>query len=182
MSEPRSARRPLPVVQNAYYVSDLDAAIDRWHALLGLGPFFVRRHIVLPDVRYRGAPSTLDISAAYVQAGPIQLELVTQHDSTPSAFRDMYAHGEQGLHHVAVMPDDYAALVDHYVQAGFPVATELRTAAGRGAAYVDTRPLLGHMLEIYLPNDSLRELYAQVAAAAAEWDGRALVIEVDAAR
>jgi catechol 2,3-dioxygenase-like lactoylglutathione lyase family enzyme len=182
MSEPRSARRPLPVVQNAYYVSDLDAAIERWHALFGLGPFFVRRHIVLPDVRYRGAPSTLDISAAYVQAGQIQLELVTQHDGTPSAFRDMYAHGGQGLHHVAVMPDDYAALVEHYVQAGFPVATELRTAAGRGAAYVDPRPMLGHMLEIYLPNESLRELYAQVAAAAAEWDGRELVIEVDATR
>ena len=78
-------------IQNAYVVADLDAAIERWHRLWGLGPFFVRRHIVLPQVRYRGRAAALDISAAYVQAGPIQVELVTQHDAAPSAFRDMFA-------------------------------------------------------------------------------------------
>ncbi len=38
-------------IQNAYYVTDLDAAIARWHALWGIGPFLVRRHIALPEVR-----------------------------------------------------------------------------------------------------------------------------------
>jgi hypothetical protein len=169
----------LAIVQQAYYVSNLDAAIERWHGMLGIGPFFVRRHIALPEVRYRGRPTTLDISAAYVQAGSIQLELVTQHDDLPSGFRDMYRGDEQGLHHVAVIPEDYAGLIARYESLGCPVTTELRTASGRGAAYVDTRALNGHMLEIYLPNDGLRALYAQVADAAASWDGRDLVIEVD---
>ena len=31
------------VAQNAYHVADLDAAIDRFHRVLGVGPFFVRR-------------------------------------------------------------------------------------------------------------------------------------------
>jgi len=171
-----------PIIQNAYFVDDLDAAIDHWHRLWGLGPFLVRRHIVLPLVLYRGAPAKLDISAAYVQAGPIQLELVTQHDLAPSAFRDAFPAGAQGFHHVAVIPDDYAALIAHYAQLGFPVATELRTASGRGAAYVDTRPMLGHMVEIYLPSDSLTKLYREVAAAAERWDGAQLTIEVDPAR
>jgi hypothetical protein len=179
MTLPRFQHR---IVQNAYYVSDLDAAIERWHALWGLGPFFVRRHIVLQEVRYRGAPSTLDISAAYVQAGEIQLELVTQHDDTRSAFRDMYSRDQQGLHHVAVMPDDYDSLVSRYADAGFPVATELRTAAGRGAAYIDTRPMLGHMLEVYRVSESLLTLYRQVADAAQGWDGRELILEVDPRR
>ena len=122
------------------------------------------------------------VDAAYVQAGDVQVELVTQHDDTPSAFRDMFARDGQGLHHVAVMPDDYDALVAAYRDAGYPVATELRTAAGRGAAYVDTRPLLGHMLEIYRVSDSLLALYSQVAEAAAHWDGRQLVVEVDPRR
>lgn len=168
------------IIQNAYYVSDLDSAIERWHRLWGIGPFFVRRHIELPMVTYRGKPSRLDISAAYVQAGPIQVELVTQHDDTPSAFRDVFSANEEGLHHVAVIPDDHDRLVAEYVKQGFPVATALRTASGRGAAYVDTRSMLGHMLEIYTISDSLTALYRDVAAAAENWDGRQLKIEVDA--
>lgn len=169
-------------VQNAYYVRDLDAAIERWHRLWGIGPFFVRRHIVLPEVRYRGMPSQLDISAAYVQAGPIQIELVTQHDDSPSAFRDAFGSDGEGFHHVAVIPDDYDALVAAYAAQGFPVVTELRTASGRGAAYVDTRSMLGHMVEIYVVSESLLALYRDVAAAAESWDGRQLRIEVDPAQ
>lgn len=170
------------IIQNAYYVSDLDSAIDRWHRLLGIGPFFVRRHIVLPEVRYRGQAAQLDISAAYVQAGTIQLELVTQHNDAPSAFRDLYGPGESGFHHVAVLPDDYDAWIARYVALGYPVATELVTASGRGAAYMDTRALLGHMVEVYRPSDGLQALYRDVAAAAAQWDGRELRIEVDPMR
>lgn len=168
-------------IQNAYFVNDLDAAIERWHRLWNIGPFVVRRHIALPDVRYRGRPSTLDISAAYVQAGDIMVELVTQHDATPSAFREMFAPGEEGFHHVAVIPDDYDGLLAHYTAQGFDVVTELRTASGRGAAYVDTRAQLGHMVEVYWPSDGLLKLYRDVAAAAANWDGREVVIEVDPA-
>jgi catechol 2,3-dioxygenase-like lactoylglutathione lyase family enzyme len=166
-------------IQNAYYVRDIDAAIRRWHALWGLGPFFVRRHIDLPDVRYRGKPATLDITAAYVQAGPIMVELVTQHDDAPSAFREMFRADEEGFHHVAVLPDNYDELLALYAAQGFSVVTELRTASGRGAAYVDTRPMLGHMVEVYWPSDGLLRLYRDVEAAAANWDGRELVIEVD---
>lgn len=170
------------IVQNAYHVRDLDAAIQRWHAIWGLGPFFVRRNIVLTQVQYRGRPARLNISAAYVQAGAIQVELVTQHDDAPSAFRDVYAADQEGFHHIAVMPDDPEQAVRDYEAQGFAVATSLRTAAGRGASYVDTRPMLGHMLEIYTVSDSLTALYRDVAAAAEAWNGRQLVIEVDPAR
>jgi Glyoxalase/Bleomycin resistance protein/Dioxygenase superfamily len=167
-------------IQNAYYVRDIDAAIRSWHALWGIGPFFVRRHIDLPDVRYRGRPAALDITAAYVQAGSIMVELVTQHDDSPSAFREMFSATQEGFHHVAVLPDNYDELLAHYATQGFDVITELRTASGRGAAYVDTRAMLGHMVEVYWPSDGLLKLYRDVAAAADSWDGRELVIEVDA--
>lgn len=169
-------------IQNAYYVKDIDAAIERFHRLWGIGPFLVRRHIVLAEVKYRGRPSRLDISAAYVQAGPIQVELVTQHDDTPSAFRDAYAAHQEGFHHVAVLPEDYDALIASYAKQGFPVATELRTASGRGAAYVDTRPMLGHMVEIYHVSEGLKALYREVERAAETWDGRQLTIEVHPAQ
>lgn len=170
------------LIQNAYIVNDIDQAITRWHALWGIGPFFVRRHIVMPYVRYRGQPSSIDISAVYVQAGPMQVELVQQHCSTPSAFRDMFAAGQEGFHHVAMIPDDYDAVLAHYAAEGFPVASEVRTASGRGAAFIDTRPMLGHMVEVYMPGQGIRDLYRNVAEAAASWDRKQLVIELDPAR
>ena len=170
------------IIQNAYLVNDIDQAIERWHGLWGIGPFFVRRHIVFASVVYRGAPSRIDMSAAYVQAGPIQVELVTQHDNSPSAFRDMFAPGTEGLHHVAMIPVNYGEMIAHYTGLGYPVAAEVRTAGGRGAAFLDARPLVGHMMEVYVPGDGITALYRDVAAAAASWDRRRLKIEVDPAK
>jgi hypothetical protein len=170
------------IVQNAYVVKDLDEAIDRWHGLWGIGPFFIRRHVAMDRVFYRGHPAELDLSAAYVQAGPVQVELVMQHNAGPSAFRDMFAPGEEGLHHVAVIPHDYDATLAAYRGRGWEVAMELKTVAGRGAAFVDTRRLLGHMIEVCIPSLALNELYEDVAQAARNWDGRQLRIERDPRR
>lgn len=165
------------VVQIAYHVPDLDKAVAAFHCRFGVGPFLVRRRIALGEVRYRGTPAALAISVAHAQWGPVQLELVTQHDNRPSAFRDAFPPDAEGLHHVAIAPEDHAAMVAHYAAQGFPVVTELVTPEGRGAAYVDARPALGHMVEIYRVNPSLHALYARVSALAAQWDGAALVVE-----
>ncbi|MFM1856890.1 MAG: hypothetical protein RLZ83_2199, partial [Pseudomonadota bacterium] len=137
--------------------------------------------IVMEQVFYRGEPALLDISAAFVQAGELQIEFICQHNDGPSAFRDAFAPGQEGLHHVAIMPDDYRATVDRFVALGYPVATELRTRSGRGASFVDTRALCGHMVEIYPFSEGLVGLYRRVADEAARWDGRTLRIELDGA-
>lgn len=165
-------------VQNAYHVADIDEAMPRFANLLGVGPFLVRRYISLNPVTYRGSPTSLDISAAHVQAGPIQIELVMQHCGNPSAFRDMYAADQEGLHHVAIFPHDYNVMVDHYRHLGHEVATELVTPEKRGAAYIDTAATLGHMVEIYRVNETLYEFYQAVMDAAKHWDRRRLVIEM----
>ena len=168
------------IIQTAYVVNDLDHAIERWHGLWGIGPFFVRRHMQFASVTYRGAPGSLDQSVAYVQAGDTMVEFICPHGDAPNAFRDVFAPGEEGLHHIAMsQPEDYAAMLAHYTGKGFPVAMEVRTLAGRGAAFIDTRPMLGHMTEIYVPSEGLTNLYREVAAGAANWDHKQLKIEVD---
>jgi len=164
-------------VQVAYHVSDLDRAMERWHAATGIGPFFLRRHIPLADVRYRGEPSTLEIGAAMAQLGDIQIELIQQHCDTPSTFRDMFDRNEEGLHHVAIAPRDETAMLNHYRGLGLEVATSFITQAGGGADYVDARPLYGHMIELYRVSERIIALYDKVAAAAESWDGHDLVIE-----
>jgi hypothetical protein len=166
------------IIQNAYYVSDLDAAIARFHQLWGLGPFFVRRHIALDNVVYRGEPSELDISAAYTQSGDIMIELVTQHNDAHSTFRDRYQPTESGFHHVALAFGDHDQQVKRFNELGYASVTSFKTAEGRGATYLDTVAAISHATEIYIVNDSLRELYASVRHAAETWDARDLVIDL----
>jgi len=167
------------IVQNAYFVQDLDEAIERWHETFGLGPFIVSRHLKLRRSLYRGAPMPLDISAAFAQSGDVQVELLCQHDSSPSAFHDMFGRGGEGLQHVALFPDDYDQVVNHYRERGFGVATEIEAESGLGAAIIDTREIMGHMLEVYRDNGSLRAFYSMVADAARDCDGHTLRIEID---
>ena len=77
---------------------------------------------------------------------------------------------------------DPAAVRARIAALGYPVATEVRTQSGRGAAFIDTRPMLGHMMEVYMPGEGIQALYRNVAEAAANWDRRQLKIEIDPAR
>lgn len=178
MRPPSSTPQRQHFVQIAYHVADLDEAMPRFARLMGIGPFLVRRHIGLSPVSYRGSPSALDISAAHAQAGPVQVELVQQHCDNSSAFRDVFAPDEEGLHHVAIFPEDYEAMIAHYREQGHYVATELVTPEKRGAAYVDTVAALGHMVEVYRVNETLHDFYSAVADAARDWDGKSIAIEV----
>ena len=166
------------IIQNAYHVRDVDAAIERWHRLWGLGPFFLRRNIGLENILYRGSPAALEITAAYVQAGDIMVELVTQHNEAPSIFRDMYSADEEGFHHVALDFGDHDARVRHYLDLGFEIATSFLTVEGRGASYIDTIAALGHAVEVYIVNDTLIDLYKEVRSASENWNVRNLVIEL----
>jgi len=166
------------IIQNAYYVPDLEAGIARFHALWGVGPFFVRRHIELENVTYRGSPSELDISAAYTQSGDLMIELVTQHNDAPSIFRDRFAAHEGGFHHVALAFGDHDARVAEFNRMGLESVTSFKTCEGRGATYLDTFELLGHATEIYIVNDSLKKLYVDVRRASETWDGKELVREL----
>jgi hypothetical protein len=168
----------LQVVQNAYFVQDLDEAIARWHAAFGLGPFIVSRHLAFERTVYRGSPASLDISAAFVQSGDLQIELLCQHDSGPSMFHDMFGPGEEGLHHIAVFAEDYDRFVNDWQARGFDLAAEVVTREGLGAGFIDTRALCGHLLEVYRDDGALRAFYSMVANAARDWDGHTVKIEV----
>ena len=167
------------IVQTAYFVSDIEAAAKRLHALLGVGPFFVAHHIPLINVRYRGQPAELDHSSAYVQAGAVMLELVQQNGEYPSPFRDMYAPGESGIHHAAAFAADLDATLEGYAQDGYETALYAETATGVRFAFVDARPLLGHMLEFYEESPAIRSFYAMVAERAANWDGKELFVNLN---
>jgi len=160
-----------PFVQTAYLVGDIFAAARAWAERHGAGPFFVLEHIALTDVVHRGRPGVLDHSSAYGQLGAMMIELVQQNSEGPSAFRDLYAPGEQGLHHLATFAPDFEAELAGYQERGYQVAS--RALAGDVPfAFVDTSRDLGHMVEVYQDGPTIRGFYRMVSDAARDWDGR----------
>ena len=158
-------------VQIAYFVNDIREAAARMASTLGAGPFYVIENIELDWCEHRGEPGNFVHSSAYGQWGELMLELVQQEGEGASPFRDMYAHGEEGIHHVACFVDSIDEAVREYGQKGFPLAARARARVGTEFAFIDTRRMLGHMLEIYVADDALSGFYRLVREAAIEWDG-----------
>jgi hypothetical protein len=176
--------QPAGVVQIGYVVPDVVAACERFHDVFRIGPFFRIPPRPRRRARHRGLLRETDLvtEVALAQSGDVMIELIRQHDDGPSAYRDMFASGEQGLHHVAFWSDDYAADVEEYARAGFEIAMEMEIRDGLEVAYVDTTAVLGHMVEL-LPHDpSIVELFEFVRVASKQWSGGDLVVPLSAAR
>lgn len=158
------------IFQMSWVVADLEEAAHRWHRTTGVGPFLVNRHIAIAEPMYRGTPGVVDFSTAIAQAGPVQVELVEQHDDNPSCYRDMIPAGGEGMHHTAIMASDYDAALEHYTAQGFEVASSGLFGSVR-FCYVDCRSAVGHMVEILEDSPAIRSFFAAIERAADTWDG-----------
>lgn len=161
------------VCQIAWVVDDLETAIRHWQQTAGIGPFFVGEHVggIFTEATHRGSPVEVDMSCAIAQAGPVQIELIKQHGGAPSPYRDVYAEGESGLHHICSFVDDVDAECRNYQEQGFEVVMNAVVAGQTSVAYVDTRPMTGCMTELMERGGLVVDMFAAAAAAAAEWDG-----------
>jgi catechol 2,3-dioxygenase-like lactoylglutathione lyase family enzyme len=134
--------------QVAYLVNDIDAAIAKWSDLFGAGPFAVTHHHKTDRFMYRDTDAEADVSYAFGYLGDTMIQFIQQHDETPSIYRDMYAAGEEGYHHVAYLVHDFEAEYERLQSMGFTPACRLY-ADGVDAAYFDTRDVTGGFTEIH---------------------------------
>lgn len=136
--------------QIAYFVNDLEASIDRWSTMFGAGPFVVAPHHKTDQFMYRGTPAEADVSYAFGYLGDMMIQFIQQHDETPSIYRDMYAAGDEGYHHHAVLVKDYEGEKQRLLEmsSDFVLACELH-ADDVDACYIDTRSWNGGFTEVH---------------------------------
>ena len=158
-------------VQIAYVTPDPVTAAGQWASRYGAGPFFVMRHVHVSNVVHRSSPSTFDHTSAYGWWGDTMIELLCQHDDTPSVVRERFAAHESGLHHVASFVVDLDIALERCGDAGLRTAMTA-LAGGTRFAFVDAVADTGHFWELYEPTDGLRGFYAMVRNAHQDWDQR----------
>lgn len=158
-------------MQVCWVVPDLAKAIESWSCTAGVGPFFWFDGVGCNDGRHRGAPADFpDVSAAIAYAGDLQIELVCQDNDQPGVFRDMFARGQSGLHHMALVCNDYDAERGAYLATGAELAFEGQIGNSR-TCWIDTTPTLGFMVELLEPSPAREAGFAAMRTAAASWDG-----------
>lgn len=171
--------------QIAFVVKDINAAMQYWSDVLGIGPFFIKRDITFIDYKYRGAPATSPrISIALANSGQLQIELIAQHDDTPSIYREFLDRGCEGLQHVSawLTCTEFDRQKNQLIEAGYEIAQECTIASsGVRLVYFSTENSPGGF--IYEISDLRDEKhYSRVLGirdAAATWRGDDAVVEVN---
>jgi catechol 2,3-dioxygenase-like lactoylglutathione lyase family enzyme len=162
------------ILHISFIVKDLRDSMQAFLDLYGIGPWFVFEHQPIESLKYRGAPATMDISAAIAFSGSLMLELIQQHDSSPSACTDLVRARGYGFHHFAVPANNLDEEVARYRARGFAVVNEAAAPSGRGggsSAYIDTTAELPGMTELTEVAPQLLETLRQLEDIAAHWDG-----------
>lgn len=181
--QPRVARLlgvsnlPVTLVQTAFLVPNLEEGCAALNRAYGWGPFLGGTEGVLADHTYRSQPAApIRIRGVFVQTGAINVEVIEVVSEAPSAFHDMLREDAQPvLHHCATFAADYEGTRDHLVAQGYPVVSEFGFA-GQHICYVDTRPLLGFMTEVYPDLPIIRAMYAEAREASEARPGDPAII------
>lgn len=160
-----------PIVQNAFVVRDIEAAVAHWSGKIGVGPFFLLEHIRFGEVFFRGCPLALDLSVAIGQWGELQIELIQQHDASASIYTEFSARHGEGLQHLGVMCRSVEESLAQLKGAGIEPVQWGATANGMRFAYVGTDAHPGGMIELIEQGAAVDAFFAMVKRAGAQWDG-----------
>ncbi len=154
--------------QHAYFVNDVEKACRDWNALLQAGPFIVTHHHKTDRFTYRGTDVEADVSYAFGYLDDMMIQFIQQHDDKPSIYRDMYAKGEEGFHHIGYLVHDFEAEMKRLSAEGFECACRLY-AGGVDAAYFDTRSVTGGFTEIHGDPNHIISTFANWQRAHENW-------------
>ncbi|HEY2601014.1 MAG TPA: VOC family protein [Thermoleophilaceae bacterium] len=157
--------------QFAYTVGDVERGMTDFVERLGVGPWYVRGPIQPPDARYRGGPSEGVFSIARAFSGHAMVELIQQHDDSPSVFHEGDGPRRYGFHHWAMMTTSFDDDVERYHALGYPEAFFDRLPSGSRVMYVDATRDLPGMLELVEHTEAQEAVYTNIQQAADGWDG-----------
>jgi catechol 2,3-dioxygenase-like lactoylglutathione lyase family enzyme len=164
------------ISQVGMVVTDADKTMRYMTEKLGIGPFYVVRRMTPEDYQFRGEPAPAPVlTLCFAQAGPVQIELIQQHNDAPSAYREFLAAGREGCQHVSIWFSDrdaYAEARDRLSSAGLTLVHESGLHAPARFAYFETDMPGGLMVEIAeAKTPNVAGFFESIAEAARNWDG-----------
>jgi hypothetical protein len=159
------------IMQMAYVVEDIDAAMRTWVDELKVGPWFLLPSFKGVEPSYRGRPAESDVALAMAYAGHMLVELIAPHDDRPSVYQEAIEHRGYGFHHFGVGTLDYDADLARHREEGHELAFETWVPTGGRVGYVDTTAELPGYVELIEMDAATDAAFTRFYAQSLAWDG-----------
>jgi hypothetical protein len=158
--------------QLGYVVPDIEAAMDYWSRVLGVGPFFYAERVPVVNFTYKGQPSSPITSVALANSGPVQVELIQQRNDAPTMYRDFVKARGSGLQHVAYWTQSFDADMARLTARGFKVGMGGEVGARGRFVYFETEYHPGAVIELSEVEGPKGKMFDLIRNAAIGWDGK----------
>lgn len=160
------------IMQMAYVVEDIRAAINWWIMDAKTGPWFLLDDFSGPDHIYRGQPSQARMSIAMSFAGHMNIELIQPLDDHPSVYRETIETRGPGFHHIGIAVEDTAAESQAYQARGYIEAFSADVGGGRVRYMEDGGSTSPGFVELIPASPGMDERFTAMWRAVRDWDGR----------
>jgi Glyoxalase/Bleomycin resistance protein/Dioxygenase superfamily len=157
--------------QLGYVVPDIQAAMDHWSTVMGVGPFFYNPKVPIEGYTFGGEPFAVENSVALANSGFIQVELIQTRNDAPSMYRDFIKAGNMGLQHVAYWTKDFDTDLARMLDQGFRVQMEGCVGKNGRFVYFDRESHPGTVIELSEVVGPKGRMFDMIRAASEEWDG-----------
>ena len=152
-------------------VRDIEAAMNHWVEVCGVGPWFYVDKLPLTAFSYRGERhDDIHISIALANSGEVQLELIQQRCDTPSMYRDFIAAGHEGMQHWSSWPTDYDARLQQALANGYDIGQQGDSVRGR-FVYLWNEGHPGTVIEMADMTAERKSIFDAIRDAAVGWGG-----------
>ena len=159
------------IIQMAYVVADIHAAMAQWTLDLHVGPWFLLDRFEGDAPMYRGGPSHAAVTLAMAFAGHMQIELLQPLDDQPSVYRETISAQGYGFHHYGIGTRDFDGAVARYEAQGYELAFRAGVPTGGSVGYMDTHGALPGFVEIIELGEGMESAFTTFYAASLSWDG-----------
>jgi hypothetical protein len=160
------------IIQTAYVVPDIHAAMRMWIEDLQVGPWFLLDNFVGVDPHYRGEPTTSGVALAMAFAGSMQIELIQPNDKAPSVYKEIIDKRGHGFHHWGVASADVEADRKAYIGRGFHEAFRVGVPTGGTVYYLDSNGALPGFIELIAATSGMEETFTRFYLASVGWNGQ----------
>ena len=161
------------IMQMAYVVEDIRAAMNWWIQDGKTGPWFLLESFGGAGHRYRGMDSLANVSIAMSFNGHMNIELIQPKDEHPSVYREIIGRRGYGFHHIGIAVD--ASHMDAerraYEARGYSVAFSAPVGSGGEVLYMDDGRTEPGFIELIPATPQMDEAFTRMYSAARDWRG-----------
>jgi methylmalonyl-CoA/ethylmalonyl-CoA epimerase len=166
-----------PIRQIAWVVADLEASVQSWLRVSGVGPWTCFRNVALIG-RHRGKATRVRMHVALGYQDGVEIELIEDLGEGSSPYRSADGAALIGMHHVAWFSDDVANDIVRARERGMSLCFEAANEVTR-VAYLEDAAEPRLLFEFIEMNAAMRAGLEARLAAARGWDGTQPVQVID---